>query len=183
MSIQLIDPKKVSSNRPAFAAINENFKELAGSLTLVSSSIKTLTSQTAAQDLFTANTTQIKVGLYKFECSFALKEMSDTLGTFGFALGGTAVKTQAWMAIAGKGEVQSTLPTPIASYSSWTHLDSYNETLTPDSISTNGYAFINGIIDVTTAGTILPQVSLTVAAAAKVQKNSYFKLFPWTVTT
>jgi hypothetical protein len=182
MSIQLINPKKVSGNRPAFTVINENFKVITGSLTLVSDSIKTLTSQTAAQDLFVPNTTPIVVGSYKFECSFALKDMSGSSGTFGFALGGTATKTQAWMAVAGKGVTQSTLPEPILSYSSWTHLDSYNETLTPDSVSTNGTAFINGIINVTVAGTIIPQVSLTVAAAAKVQKNSYFKLFPWTVT-
>ena len=46
------------------------------------------------------------------------------------------------------------------------------------STNTAGHALIKGIIRVTVAGTIIPQVSLTVAAAAIVGANSYFKISP-----
>ena len=43
---------------------------------------------------------------------------------------------------------------------------------------TVGSALIKGVIRVTVAGTVIPQVSLTVASAAVIQSGSYFRVSP-----
>ena len=135
----------------------------------------TLTSQTAAQKLLngtTNGTVTLPVGTYEFECSFALTSLSATSGTFGFALGGTATFTQAWTSFAGLG-VGTTATTPQVTFNS-----AANTALTAAGTTAAGNAFIKGILRVTVAGTVIPQVSLSVAAAAVVGANSYFKVNP-----
>lgn len=139
----------------------------------------TLTSQTAAQKLFNATANgalTLAVGTYQFECFYSLSSMSATSGSFGFALGvGTAViGSQGWMSIAQKGT--ATLSTATAGQ--LTYSTAANTTLATASTNTTGYAFIKGFFRVTTAGTVVPQVSLTVAAAAVVGAQSYFKVSP-----
>jgi hypothetical protein len=151
----------------------------------VLSSAYTLTSQTAAQKLFNASTNgalTLPVGTYEFECGYSLSSMSSSSGSFGFALGGTATFTQGWYSIAQKGT--ATLATATATQS--TYSTGANTTIATASVNTVGYAFIKGIIRVTVTGTVIPQVSLGVAAAAIVGVNSYFKATPIgsaTVTT
>lgn len=137
----------------------------------------TLTSQTGAQKLFNASTNgalTLAVGTYQFECMFSLSAMSATSGSFGFALGvGTAViGSQAWNALALKAAL-ATAAAPQSTFNT-----AANTTLATASTATVGYARIKGLIRVTTAGTIIPQVSLGVAAAAVVGANSYFKISP-----
>lgn len=137
----------------------------------------TLTSQTAAQKLFNSSTNgalTLPVGTYQFECFFSLSSMSATSGSFGFALGGTATLTQQWWSLAQKGT--ATLATATATQS--TYNTAANTTIATASTNTVGYAFIKGIINVTVAGTVIPQVSLGVAAAAVVGVGSFFKLSP-----
>lgn len=138
----------------------------------------TLTSQTAAQKLFN-NTTNgaltLPVGTYYFECFYSLSSMSATSGSFGFALGGTATSTRQWWSLAQKGT--ATLSTATATQSTY-NTAAANTTLATASTNTVGYAHIRGIINVTVAGTIIPQVSLGVAAAAVVGVGSYFKISP-----
>lgn len=140
-------------------------------------STNTLTSQTAAQPLFDGGGTgltngalSLGTGTYFFECSFALSSMSATSGAFGFALGGTATKTQGWHATAKKA-VLATQAAP-----GYTYNTAANATLVAASTATVASALIQGTIDVTVAGTIIPQVSLGVAAAAAVAAGSYFKI-------
>lgn len=146
----------------------------------------TLTSQTAAQKLFNATTNgavTLPVGTYQFECSFALTGMSATSGSFGFALGGAATKTYSYNAIASKG-TSTALTT--ASATTATFNTGAQTTLNTAGTGTAGTAVIRGIIRVTVAGTVIPQVSLTVASAAIIQAGSYFKVSPVgsaTVTT
>jgi hypothetical protein len=141
---------------------------------MVLSSANTLTSQTAAQPIFdggggTSNGALTLVdGTYTFECMFSLTSMSATSGSFGFALAGTATNTHSYMAL-GQDAALATATTIASTFNT-----AANTTLCIASTSTTGYAFIKGIIRVTAAGTIIPSVSLTTAAAAVVGANSYF---------
>lgn len=134
----------------------------------------TLVSQTAVQKLFNAPASgQVTLlpGLYFFRCQFALASMSATSGSFGFALGGTAVYTrQSWDALASKGTALATAATP-----QQTHNTGANTSLATASTGTVGIARIEGDFVVGTAGTCIPQVSLTIAAAAVVQNDSWFR--------
>lgn len=135
----------------------------------------TLTSQTAVQKLFnntTNGTLTLPVGTYFFECFFSLSAMSATSGSFGFAFGGTATFTQRWWTEAQKGT--ATLATATASQT--TYNIAANTTIATASVNTVGFAAVWGTINVTVAGTIIPQVSLGVAAAAVVGVGSYFKI-------
>lgn len=137
----------------------------------------TLTSQTAAQKLFNvvaSGQVTLSAGTYSFECFFSLSSMSGTSGSFGFALGGTATFTQYWWADAQKGT--ATVSTATATQS--TYNTAANTALATASVNTVGYAKIGGTIVVTVAGTVIPQVSLGVAAAAVVGIGSYFRIRP-----
>ena len=90
-----------------------------------------------------------------------------------FALAGTATKTQGWQAQAGKG---TALTTVMATSQTWN--TAANTVIAISGTGTTGIALIKGIMRVTVAGTVIPQVSLTVAAAAIVAANSYFKVSP-----
>jgi len=144
---------------------------------VVLSGIHTLGVQTAAQSLFDGDAgppggaLYTETGTYFFECVFHLESMSNTNSTFGFALGGNATKTQGWQSFAYKS---STLKTPSSPGITWN--TEANTNLTSNSIGTQGFASIKGTIRVTVPGTIIPQVSLTAAAAAIMQPNSYFKI-------
>ena len=135
----------------------------------------TLTSQTAAQKLFdnTANgAVTLPVGTYFFECFYSLSSMSATSGSFGFVLGGTATFTQRWRSEAQKGT--ASLATATATQNTFS--TAANTALATASVNTVGYASISGIINVTVTGTVIPQVSLSIAAAAVVGVGSYFKI-------
>jgi len=137
----------------------------------------TLTSQTAAQKLFNASTNgavTLPVGTYQFECQFALSSLA-TPSAFGFAMvAGTAViGAQGWTAIAAKG---TALTSPSAATISFNTAPSL--AITATNVPTTGEAIVRGIIKITTAGTIIPSVSLSLAAAAVVSANSYFKISP-----
>ncbi len=146
---------------------------------IVLSSANTLTSQQAAQPLFdggggpAGGALTLPVGTYKFECFYALTSMSTgTNGSFGFALGGGATKTEGWYASATK----SAFTTANTLQGTWN--TGANTALTSSNTTSTGYAFIKGHFRITVGGTIVPQVSLGVAAAAVVQTNSYFTCNP-----
>lgn len=139
----------------------------------------TLTSQTAAQQAFNSTTSgQITVASsksYYIEGFFALSSLSASSGTFGFALGGTATFTSlGWFSNTVK-------PGAFTSNAGW--VSSYNTTTANTSLvtantSTFGMVWIRGIVRVNAGGTIIPEISLGVAAAAVVNANSWFKLIP-----
>lgn len=137
----------------------------------------TLTSQTAAQPLFDGGGTgltngalSLGTGTFFFECMFHLASMSTTSGSFGFAIGGTATKTQYWEATAKKSALATAATAQV------TFNTAANTTLATASTTATGFATITGTIDITVAGTVIPQISLGVAAAAVVQAGSYFKI-------
>ena len=101
--------------------------------------------------------------------------MSATSGTFGFAIGGTATLTSiGWTSQALKATTQTTAATLQTTFNT----TAANTTLVTASTQTGGFAKITGLIRVNAAGTIIPQVSLSIAAAAVVGVNSYFRLIP-----
>ncbi len=139
----------------------------------------TLVSQTGAQKLFNSSTNgalTVRAGTrYFFECHYALTAMSATSGTFGFNIlgAGTATLTsQDWRSTAIKGAL-ATAGTALTAFNT-----AANTALTGNNTTTTGHAFINGQILVNAAGTIIPSVSLSVAAAAIVSSGSYFRIWP-----
>jgi hypothetical protein len=137
-----------------------------------------LTSQTAAQKLFNSTTNgalNVKAATtYFFECYYDLSAMSAVSGSFGFALGGTAtITSQKWNTEAKK----AILTTPATNQVTAGNIGP-NLAITPSTTTTVGYAKISGVVRINTAGTLIPQVSLGVAAAAIVGVNSYFRIIP-----
>ena len=133
----------------------------------------TLTSQTAAQKLFNISTNgavTLVAGTYEFECVFSLSSMSSSSGSFGFALGGGATLSQYWWSNANK----ATLAT--AAGGQVTYNTAANTAIATATTATVGFARCGGILTVTVGGTVIPQVSLGVAAAAVVGAGSYFKI-------
>lgn len=153
----------------------------------VLSATYTLTSQTAAQKLLNATTNgavTLAVGVYEFECQFMLTNMSATSGTLGFALGGTATITQQWMAHASRsGTTATTITSGSTNAVYQTNNTAANTAITAASTNTTGSALIKGFIRVTVAGTVIPQVSMSVASAAVVQTGAYFKITPISATS
>lgn len=136
-------------------------------------SANTLTSQTAAQALFDvtgSGQVTLVAGTYEFDCVFSLSSMSSTSGSFGFALGGGATFTQYWWSNANK----ATLAT--AAGGQVTYNTAANTAIATATTATVGSARCGGVIIVTVGGTVIPQVSLGVAAAAVVGVGSYFKI-------
>ena len=137
----------------------------------------TLTSQTAAQQLFNATAngalTVEASTTYYFECFFSLSAMSATSGSFGFALGGTATLTsQLWETEGNK----ATLATAASAQN--TVNTAANTAIVTATTGTVGWAKVWGKVRVNAAGTLIPQVSLGVAAAAVVGADSYFRIWP-----
>jgi hypothetical protein len=137
----------------------------------------TLTSQTAAQKLFNASTNgalTVEAGTaYWFECFYSLSSMSASSGSFGFAFGGTATLTsQMWETEANK----AALATAAAAQN--TVNTAANTAIATATTATTGWAKVWGKLRVNAAGTLIPQVSLGVAAAAVVGADSYFRIWP-----
>jgi hypothetical protein len=135
----------------------------------------TLASATSAQQLFNASTNgavTLPVGTYEFECQFNLSSMSSSSGSFGFALGGSATINQYWTANATKTAF-ATPSAPTISYNV-----AANTSIATASTTTTGFAVVQGYITVAGAGTVVPQVSLTVANAALVGPGSFFRVRP-----
>jgi hypothetical protein len=133
----------------------------------------TLASQTAAQPLFDTTTNgqvTLVAGTYEFECQFSLSSMSGSSGSFGFALGGGATLTQYWWSLANKATL-ATAANGLVTYNT-----AANTTLVTANTNTVAFARIHGVVIVTVGGTLIPQVSLGVAAAAVVGIGSFFKI-------
>ncbi len=141
----------------------------------VLASAYTLTSETTAQQLLNATANgavTLAVGTYEFECFFSLSSLSSTSGSFGFALGGAATFTQSWVSIGHKAS-GSTPASPEITFNT-----ASNTAIVAANTNVAGEALIKGVLRVTAAGTVQPQVSLGVAAAAVVGAGSYFKCWP-----
>jgi hypothetical protein len=135
----------------------------------------TLASSTGAQQLFNTSALgaiTLPTGTYFFDCFFSLSSLSASSGSFGFAFGGTAVLTaQLWYAEANKAAL-ATAAAPQATVNT-----AANVALATATTNTVGWAHIWGKLRVGTGGTLIPSVSLGVAAAAVVGTDSYFRIW------
>lgn len=136
----------------------------------------TLTSQTAAQKLFNASANgaaTLPVGTYFFECFFDLSSMSGSSGGFGWDLtAGTAtIGAIKWWSTANKAAL-ATAAAPQNTVNT-----AANTAIVTATTNTVGWARIAGKLRISAAGTVIPQVSLGVAAAAVVGVDSYFRIW------
>lgn len=132
----------------------------------------TLTSQTALQKAFNIGTNgglNAGVKTYKFDGLISLSSLSSSPGTISFGFLGTAtVASIRYTHMSMKGVLVST---PFSSL-----VTTVNQTVLSNANSnTAGYMQITGIVRISGAGTFIPAVGMSVAAAAVVDANSYFK--------
>lgn len=112
---------------------------------------------------------------YFFECYFTLSSMSATSGTFSFGLAGTATYSSvAYYSQGLKSAITNATPVMSNQTSAAAQVVGSNAGNT----TTTGFAYIKGKIVISTGGTIIPSFALSVAAAAVVGNNSYFRLTP-----
>ncbi len=139
------------------------------------SATKTLVSQTAAQALFDNGAVALEANtLYEFDCGFSLSSMSSSNGSFGFALLGTVTfNSLNWNSMCRKSANLATQGGPSVSHNENT---SNTAIVTTSSATPLAFAVIHGVLRTDAAGTLIPSVSLGVAAAAVVGINSYFKI-------
>lgn len=136
----------------------------------------TLTSTTAAQKLFNASTNgalSVPIGTYRYEAFLYLTGMSATSGNgaFGILGAGTAVLASSLSRSTGLDSAASTTGNNTGMY--WVGSTSPVNVVTVATATALGVS-ITGTFKVSTAGTIIPSISLTTAAAAVVEPNSYF---------
>lgn len=142
----------------------------------------TLTNQTTAQPIFdggggsTNGRINLPTGLYEFEMLIHVTNLSATSGTVSLSFGGTAtVQHYMWQSIGGRFatvDAPNTLGGRIAGNHGGTPIITLSNGATP----TNGWHHVVGIIRISAAGTLIPQATLSVGAAAVVKKESYFKI-------
>lgn len=146
------------------------------------SGTRTLLSQTAAQPMFASPANgrlTIAAGrMYEFECIFAIASMSATSGSFGWSLAGTATFTEIkWFSWAAKLATIATGTTPAALVSTY-NTTAANTALVAANTAVAGFALIVGTFISNAGGTIIPSVSLGVAAAAVLSQGAVFKTRP-----
>lgn len=136
----------------------------------------TLASSTSAQKIFNATTNgtlTIPIGTYRYEALLYVNTMSATSGNaaFGILGAGNATIASALSLADGFDAAPGAGATEGGSY--WTGNTS-NAAIVTAATGTSLGVRINGLFRVSAAGTIIPSITLTTAAAAVVQPNTYF---------
>jgi hypothetical protein len=133
-------------------------------------SANTLTANTSVQPLFdggggpAGGALTLPTGTFLFECVFHITDLSGIVNSLSFGIGGAATFTQAWVSNGAKASgfalvVYGTGATVVTA---------------SDSV-TSANALIKGVIRVTVAGTIIPQITQNSnGTAANVAADSYF---------
>jgi hypothetical protein len=140
----------------------------------------TLTSTTSAQQLFNTTTNgrfTIGTGVYRVRGMIYLTGMSATSGNADFNLLGAGTATLAGQMIeilSRDGAVNSA--GLAAAISAIVGQNNLGADMASASTATTLYALVQGMFKVTVAGTIIPSIALTTAAAATVKSNSFFEI-------
>lgn len=135
-----------------------------------------LTSQTAAQKAFNVPANGafnvVAATTYEFEGFISLSAMSASSGAFGFAFLGTATITGIeWDSVGNKAALATA-----ASPQNTVNVTAANTAVVTATTNTVGWMRIKGIVRINAAGTLIPAVSLGVAAAAVVGVDSFFRI-------
>lgn len=136
----------------------------------------TLTSTTSAQKLFNASTNgalTLPIGTYRYKALLYVGSMSATSGNGSFGILGAGNATIASALSQAVGVDAAIGAGAAAGQSYWTGNTS-NAAIVTVGTNANLGVSIRGTFRVSAAGTIIPSISLTTAAAAIVQPNSYF---------
>ena len=136
----------------------------------------TLSSVGTAQAIFdggggpTNGRLTVDTGTYGIECHIQVTSMSATSGNAAFGLGGTATLANILQNFTGLDATTLTTAAAIGGSSTLTATSGTNAV----TATTGAAMFVNwtGQFDVTVAGTIIPQITLTTAAAAVVEQGS-----------
>lgn len=144
----------------------------------------TLASGTAAQKLFNSTTNgalTVPTGSYFFECMFSLSSLAASSGTYSFLFGGTAtIADTLWQAHSVRTANALNI---IVTGSNIQFLMSTSATstavgLVTASAATNAWSRIAGKMRVSGAGTLIPQIALSVSSTtAAVGVDSYFRIW------
>jgi hypothetical protein len=160
----------------AIVYITPSAEDLPEQCWIQQNALYTLTSTTASQKLFNATTNGalfVPIGTYRYEAFVFIASMSATSGNllFNFQGAGSAVITTALSQAVGLDSASGGAGAAGTSY--WTGVASPTPIVTAAVASSLGVA-IRGTFRVSTAGTLIPSISLGTAAAAIVQTNSFF---------
>lgn len=136
----------------------------------------TLTSSTAVQKLFNATANgavTLETGWYFMDAVIGVTSMSATSGNARFTIGvGTAVLGGSQFHVVGVDGASATAATQTGS---WTQTAATAASAVTAGAGTAMMMNIRGAFEVTTAGTVIPQITLVTAAAAVVGVGSYWR--------
>ena len=138
----------------------------------------TLTSTTAGQKLFNWSTNgalTLATGRYRFNTTFQITGMSATSGNGEFRLvgAGTATTSGIMYHVMGEDATLSLTAGTMTRTGSVTSTGQAN--MVSATVGTALFVTIQGMFNVTAAGTIIPSIALTTAAAGAVKAGSYFE--------
>lgn len=141
----------------------------------------TMTSQTTAQPIFdggggsATGAVDVPTGLYEFEMLIHLTGISATSGTVEFSFDGTSTRNSfIWKSSGGRYADVAAPNVLIGRF--YSSRQAFAITLSNASTVTTGWYYITGMMRISAAGTVIPSLRTSVAAAAVVKQNSYFKL-------
>lgn len=137
-----------------------------------------LTSSTSAQKLFnwTSNgALALDAGIYLFQCTVYITDMSATSGNGSFGLLGAGTATLARILQHSHGLDSSTPLLPSPNSGSGNVSGAWGGGTVTGGTGTGLILTVQGSFDVTVAGTIIPSFALTTAAAAIVKAGSFFR--------
>lgn len=141
-------------------------------------STRTLTSQTAAQPIFNSPTNgqiTLETGTYEFEALICVASMSGTSGNATFSITGTATfGSVLWFGTGRDAAADAVTGTLAGSHSRDATLVA--APLVTAGTATEMFAYLRGTLEVTAAGTLIPNIALQTAAAAVVQIGSFFRI-------
>lgn len=146
---------------------------------------RTLANNTSLQSIFAGSTGATNGALtvsaattYFFEASINMSSMSGTSGNIGFSIvgAGTATFTSAaWHAIGLDATAQTTAA---AVGGIWSSASAQTGNIVTAAAGTAVSVLIKGVFRINAAGTIIPSVQQTNAAAAVIGVNTWFKCYP-----
>ena len=136
----------------------------------------TLTSQTAAQKLFnfSANVAlTLSTGRYLFRAIIYLTGMSATSGNAAFSFAGTATLANILYHVTG---IDNSSPLNAGTRTGSASVTSASvASMVSAATGTGMVAIIEGMVNVTVTGTVIPSIALVTAAAAIVKAGSFFE--------
>lgn len=140
----------------------------------------TLTSTTAVQKIFNASTngrlTLTDTGIYEYKLVLYIQDMSATSGNAQLDLVGAGSAITDKVLEGYWGSDSSTPGTPANRNGGFMTTETSQTNMFSAGTGTGITVVVYGTMDVTTAGTIVPSIALTTAAAATVKIGTFFEL-------